>query len=125
MSVPAMVEVLDGQKQSQTFAARVLDISEGGMQLETRDPVAVVGAEILIQFSINDRINIHAKIRQADDIEVELADDSDGGQSIVRWADGSSGKFGVEFVDLEPDTHAKLRKLVDRLVEVNGDVTKV
>ena len=120
-----MVEVFNERKESTTFAARVLDISEGGMQLETRDPVAVVGAEILIQFAINDRINIHAKICQADNIEVELADDSDGGQSLVRWADGTSGKFGVEFVDLEPETSAKLKKLVERLIEVNGDVTKV
>ncbi len=120
-----MVEVLDAKNDSHSYPARVLDISEGGMQLETRDPVAVVGTEVLVQFAITERIYIHAKIRQADNIEVELGEGGEDSESIVRWADGSSGKFGVEFMQLEPEVRAKLKKLVDRLMEVDGDITKV
>src|SRR5688572_14727807 len=98
-----MVELVSDNKRSETFPARVLDISEGGMQLETRDPVAVVGSEILVQFALGDRINVHAKIRQADAIEVQLDENADGGESVVRWSDGKSGRFGVEFVELQPE----------------------
>jgi len=120
-----MVEVLTAGTEVQTFPAKVLDISEGGMQLETREPVAVVGSEVLIQVALGERINVYAKIRQADAIEVDLSDDEEGSESVVRWTDGSSGKFGVEFIDLEPSVRAKLKALVERLIEVNGDITKV
>ncbi len=121
-----MVEVLNERNESHSYAARVLDISEGGMQLETRDPIAIVGAEIRVQFALTERIYIHAKIRQADSIEVALGEDESGeSESVVKWSDGTTGKFGVEFVELEPEVRAKLKKLVERLIEVNGDVTKV
>ncbi len=120
-----MVEIANGTRARQSYPAKILDISEGGMQLETRAPVVVVGEEVVIHVTIGDSLDVHAKIRQADDIEVQLSDDEDAGESVVRWSDGNSGKFGVEFVNLNAEMRDKLKKLVERAIASNGDVTKV
>ena len=125
LNLPAMVEIADGQREAHSYPALILDISEGGMQLETRAPVAVVGEEVIIHVTITDRLDVHAKIRQADKIEVELSDDEDSEESVVRWSDGDSGKFGVEFVNLEGSVRDKLKKLVERALAANGDITKI
>ena len=125
LNLPAMVEVVGENNEIQSFPARIIDISEGGMMLETREPVAVVGKEVLIQVSIGEPLTVHAKIHSADHIEVELSEDDESGESIVRWADGNSGKFGVEFVELEPEMRGKLQKLQERAIASKGDITKI
>ena len=120
-----MVEIADGQREVHSYPARILDISEGGMQLETRAPVAVVGEEVIIHVTITEHLEVHAKIRQADKIEVTLSEDENSEESVVRWSDGDSGKFGVEFINLEASAREKLKKLVERAIAVNGDVTKI
>lgn len=120
-----MVEIADGRREAHSYPARIIDISEGGMQLETRAPVAVVGEEVIIHVTINDRLDVHAKIRQVDKIEVTLPENEDSEESVVRWSDGDSGKFGVEFLNLEPLVREKLKKLVERALAVGGDVTKI
>jgi c-di-GMP-binding flagellar brake protein YcgR len=125
LNLPAMIEVVGDDDELQSYPARILDISEGGMMLETREPVAVVGKDVMIQVSIGDQLHVHAKIRSADHIEVELSEDEEAGESIVRWADGNSGKFGVEFVNLQAEMREKLLKLLERAIASNGDVTKI
>ena len=120
VNLPVKIHISRDGQGDKVVRARLLNISEGGMMFQTEQPWVSVGENVLVEIPIGGRGGIlEAKVTRQDPTEFEISED-DYSASIVRWTDGGSGSFGVEFTRIGPQTK-KLLEEIHRFVDEMSD----
>lgn len=107
---------LDGQP----FPCRILNISEGGALIHCISPIAAIGETMLIEIKYREEpIQFKGKIAKRDQVELELVEEEPE-KSVIRWTDGATGAFGIQFIEMSPERQMFLHRLVSYFAEKYG-----
>lgn len=110
VSIPATLHLKDAPKAA-AIPAEITDISEGGAFVHCTAPIAI-GKEVLVEIVFEETTILQGKVVQYDNLR-KLLPRPAAERSVIRWVRGSSvSGFGMEFIDLQPDKKAFLKRLV-------------
>src|SRR4051812_1374841 len=102
MTIKSRAHVISQAAGAVTFDCAVVDISEGGMRLSSKDPVMAVGQQIIVEIDFKEGLELRGRVEKVDPVEFDLSEENIE-KSVVRWIDPQSGHFGVQFVELDND----------------------